>query len=696
MDSMEQTDQQLLAAFGERHDETAFAELFRRHAPMVVGVCQQVLLDAHLAQDAASAVFLVLAKRARCLAADARPLGPWLHHVAVDVARNVRRGEVRRVAREQAAADFTVATDATVADLLPLMHAEIERLPEKYRTAIVLHHLQGLSYEQAAAALRVQAKAFSVRLSRGRELLANRLRAAGGSWSTADGLSAVLAIAPVQLSAECMATTLHQAMALASGKTVSGNAVVIMKGYLKMIFVKQVKMVTLATCLSVGVVSTGVLVAETVKRPVAPAPAALSVPTVARPAAPPPPAAAEGVDLVMVRGLNLCEPDGMSRKGNGHALVMLGGGRLPVTPATLRFRPVPFRELVAALAAAGKLQVTWSHDGRCAVLYAGVADATVESCRLDLASANKTVRWEAAKHAGGLADARVVPLLVKAAKGADPEMARLALGGLRQATWVAVVAVEPAAADLLEMEMKSPDQAVRINAVAALGRVGGTKALALLKDVLADPQPVVRMQAVFALGCMGGNQALALLEQALVDPNLRGYVVGALTDMGDEKALALVATQLAVPDVAARKSAAYWCGRMSSESAIPVLTVALRDPNADVRFSAADGLGRSGAGDERTLVSLQTMLTGSDLRLRRLAVYALRRIGGEKALAYLETALADPDADVRRTAAEALGNIGGEKALILLKKVLADPDDKVGRTAAEAVRNAGIGIDGEQ
>src|SRR5687768_3305791 len=45
------TDAQLLDDFIDEQDETAFAELVRRHGPMVLGVCRRVLHNAHDAED---------------------------------------------------------------------------------------------------------------------------------------------------------------------------------------------------------------------------------------------------------------------------------------------------------------------------------------------------------------------------------------------------------------------------------------------------------------------------------------------------------------------------------------------------------------------------------------------------------------------------------------------------------------------
>ncbi|MBN9524018.1 sigma-70 family RNA polymerase sigma factor, partial [bacterium] len=91
-------DGELLAAFLAEHDEPAFAELVRRHGPLVWGACRRVLPDEADAEDAFQATFLVLVRRAGRLTA-ATTIGPWLLTVAALTARNVRRKNARRLAR---------------------------------------------------------------------------------------------------------------------------------------------------------------------------------------------------------------------------------------------------------------------------------------------------------------------------------------------------------------------------------------------------------------------------------------------------------------------------------------------------------------------------------------------------------------------------------------------------------------------
>src|SRR6516225_8049066 len=89
------TDGRLLARFISRRDEAAFTTLVARHGPMVLGVCRRVLHNAHDAEDAFQAVFLVLARKS---AAIRQPelLGNWLYGVAFRTALEARTKNVNR------------------------------------------------------------------------------------------------------------------------------------------------------------------------------------------------------------------------------------------------------------------------------------------------------------------------------------------------------------------------------------------------------------------------------------------------------------------------------------------------------------------------------------------------------------------------------------------------------------------------
>lgn len=172
-------DAALLRAFAERREQPAFAELVRRHGPMVLGVCRRVAGPS--ADDAFQASFLVLARKAAGIR-DPHLLAHWLHGVAVRVARRAKRTADRRRRREVPMANLPDRGEPTreiQSDLLPAIDAELLALPEWYRLPIVLCDLQGLSRSEAAARLGIPEGTLSSRLANGRQKLADRLAKRG-------------------------------------------------------------------------------------------------------------------------------------------------------------------------------------------------------------------------------------------------------------------------------------------------------------------------------------------------------------------------------------------------------------------------------------------------------------------------------------------------------------------------------------
>ncbi len=136
------TDEQLLARFVDSEGgtgELAFAELVARHGPMVLRVCRMILRDAHDAEDAFQATFLVLARQSRSIR-ERGSAASWLHGVAL----SARSAAARRRAHERRAAEIPMpsADDPGWNDFGDVLHQEIEQLPEKYRKAIVLCELE--------------------------------------------------------------------------------------------------------------------------------------------------------------------------------------------------------------------------------------------------------------------------------------------------------------------------------------------------------------------------------------------------------------------------------------------------------------------------------------------------------------------------------------------------------------------------
>jgi RNA polymerase sigma factor (sigma-70 family) len=191
------SDAELLARFIRREDadssEAAFSALMSRHGPMVLGTCRRMLGDDHAAADAFQAVFLVLARKAPAVRVD-DSLGRWLHGVSVRVARRARAIARAHQARVQALDGFDPPDASSPGDpgvpndLRAAIDEEIARLPARYRSAVVLCYLEGLTQEQAARRLRCPLGTVQSRLHRARERLRPALARRGlapAAWSLA-------------------------------------------------------------------------------------------------------------------------------------------------------------------------------------------------------------------------------------------------------------------------------------------------------------------------------------------------------------------------------------------------------------------------------------------------------------------------------------------------------------------------------
>ncbi|MCI0685489.1 MAG: RNA polymerase sigma factor [Gemmataceae bacterium] len=199
----------LLERYVRDRDEAAFELLVWRHERLVMSVCRRVIGDAHEAEDAFQATFLVLARKAGSVGKRGA-LASWLYQVAYRVALRARARAARRGSQALPQDGVPAKPDADLVDaeawreLEPVLDEELSRLPEKYRAPVVLCYLEGNTYDEAARLLGCPLGTISTRLTRARELLRERLRKRGvalamGALSAALTSHAVQAGVPIQL-----------------------------------------------------------------------------------------------------------------------------------------------------------------------------------------------------------------------------------------------------------------------------------------------------------------------------------------------------------------------------------------------------------------------------------------------------------------------------------------------------------------
>jgi RNA polymerase sigma factor (sigma-70 family) len=258
-------DSHLLERFVRSQDEAAFAALVQRHGPMVLGVCRRLLHDAHDAEDAFQATFLVLVHKARSIG---RPeaLGPWLHGVAYRTAARARQATRHRARERQVLAmpDGDPAVELAWRELRQVLDEELGRLAPKYRAPLVLFYLEGKTTEEVARLLGCPKGTVLSRLARGRDRLRQRLMRRGLAPSAGVLVGMLMAQAlPAAVPAALAKVTVKAAVLTAAGQAAAGtipaSVAALTKGVFRAMLLSKLKIVAVVV-LAVTATVVGTLV----------------------------------------------------------------------------------------------------------------------------------------------------------------------------------------------------------------------------------------------------------------------------------------------------------------------------------------------------------------------------------------------------------------------------------------------------
>lgn len=221
------TDSQLLEEYVLRREETAFAALVERHAPLVFGVCRRMLSHEEDAADAFQATFLVFARRASSIRSR-QSLAAWLHGVARRVALKARLQTSRRRDASQRLMDATApmtgpdtSEQAAEREATAVLDEELQGLPEKYRMPLILCYFQGRTYEEAAEELGLPSGSMGKRLNQAQDHLRKRLLRRGVGLS-ATALATILASSAQAVPPMLTAEAAKAALLFVAGKAAAG------------------------------------------------------------------------------------------------------------------------------------------------------------------------------------------------------------------------------------------------------------------------------------------------------------------------------------------------------------------------------------------------------------------------------------------------------------------------------------------
>lgn len=249
--------EKLLSRYARSGDPEAFAELVRRLAPMVLGVCKRAIADHQLAEDAVQAAFLVLARKPETVLAPGT-VGGFMYGVAVRIAQKARTMKHRSRAREVLVSqtpDFaTYSHESCDPDLLRALDEEVARLPTALRNVIVECELGGSSRTHAADRLGIPQGTLSSRLARAKKMLAKRLQRRGMVLPIA-GLAV---LTQATLSQSLLAET-SQVMHSTGSQSVSPMIAQLSRGVFSMMLLEKLK-VSVMVLVAMGL--SGVIVRE--------------------------------------------------------------------------------------------------------------------------------------------------------------------------------------------------------------------------------------------------------------------------------------------------------------------------------------------------------------------------------------------------------------------------------------------------
>jgi RNA polymerase sigma-70 factor (ECF subfamily) len=174
-------------------DAAAFETLIDRYSGDVYALLFRLTENPEEAGDLTQDTFLRVIRSIRSFRGDSE-LKTWLFRIAINESRNRFRWWKRRRRDMTISLDATIGdSETTLADTLAdrsvspedtalmrerecAIKAAIIDIPDVYREAIVLCDVEGMSYEETAAALGVGIGTVKSRISRGREELRRRLK----------------------------------------------------------------------------------------------------------------------------------------------------------------------------------------------------------------------------------------------------------------------------------------------------------------------------------------------------------------------------------------------------------------------------------------------------------------------------------------------------------------------------------------
>lgn len=150
--------------------------VYERYADMLFRVAYTLLCSREDAEDAVSEVFYKYMTKKPCFETDEHEKA-WLLRVTINQAHDLQRKRVRQSYTPlDEIAELPAKEQEYFEALRDVISPEVQSLPEKFKTVLLLFYYEELKIEEIASVLKISQAAVKMRLNRGRECLKKKLK----------------------------------------------------------------------------------------------------------------------------------------------------------------------------------------------------------------------------------------------------------------------------------------------------------------------------------------------------------------------------------------------------------------------------------------------------------------------------------------------------------------------------------------
>jgi RNA polymerase sigma-70 factor (ECF subfamily) len=173
---MKDLEDQILVQRALQSDPESFGELCRRYYSSLLAVADSVLLDHHLAEDAAQEALAAACRQLLKLKKPER-FGPWITAICRNIAKDMLREQQKH--QKPIGACRECQSDCRDEDQKAILDEALQQLPQHLREVVFLRFYNEMSYEQMACVLKATEQMIDGRLRRAKKKIAVYLKRKG-------------------------------------------------------------------------------------------------------------------------------------------------------------------------------------------------------------------------------------------------------------------------------------------------------------------------------------------------------------------------------------------------------------------------------------------------------------------------------------------------------------------------------------